>query len=54
MHDALAARHPIGRLGAAGEVAHPVSFLLSEKASFVSGAGYLPGGRRLNRPVASR
>ncbi len=35
---ALAAKHPIGRLARAEEVANVVAFLLSDKASFVVGA----------------
>jgi NAD(P)-dependent dehydrogenase (short-subunit alcohol dehydrogenase family) len=43
---ALAAVHPLGRIGAAAEVAEAVAFLLSDAASFISGA-VLPvdGGR---------
>lgn len=35
---ALASMHPIGRLGSAAEVADVVTFLLSDRASFVVGA----------------
>lgn len=35
---ALIAKHPIGRLGTAEEVAHLVCFLLSDRASLITGA----------------
>lgn len=37
----LVSRHPIGRLGEAGEVAELVAWLSSARASFCTGA-YLP------------
>jgi NAD(P)-dependent dehydrogenase (short-subunit alcohol dehydrogenase family) len=37
-HDALCAKTPLGRIGRAVEVAGPVVFLLSEAASYVTGA----------------
>jgi NAD(P)-dependent dehydrogenase (short-subunit alcohol dehydrogenase family) len=41
---ALVQRHPLGRLGQPEEVAHLVSFLLSEEASFITGGYYLIDG----------
>lgn len=41
---ALIARHPLGRLGKAEEVAKLVRFLLSEDASFITGGYYLVDG----------
>ncbi|TQL47093.1 NAD(P)-dependent dehydrogenase (short-subunit alcohol dehydrogenase family) [Homoserinimonas aerilata] len=43
-YDGLVAKHPIGRLGTSEEVAEVVLFLLSDKASFVTGAQYLVDG----------
>lgn len=40
----LAARHPVGRLATAGEIAQVIVFLLSEAASFVTGAVYAADG----------
>lgn len=42
--DGLKAKHPLGRLGPAEEVAKVVNFLLSDDASFVTGAYYLIDG----------
>ncbi|MGO3884657.1 MAG: SDR family NAD(P)-dependent oxidoreductase [Mycetocola sp.] len=42
--DALVAKHPLGRLGRPEEIATVVRFLLSEDASFVTGAYYLIDG----------
>lgn len=42
--EALIARHPVGRLGTAEEVASFVAFLLSEKASFITGSYHLIDG----------
>jgi len=44
MKDALIAKHPMGRLGKAEEVAELVLFLSSEKASFMTGGYYLVDG----------
>ena len=42
--DGLVAKHPLGRLGPADEIAKVVRFLLSDDASFVTGAYYLIDG----------
>lgn len=43
-YDGLVSLHPIGRLGTAEEVAHLVLFLLSDKASFITGSQYAIDG----------
>lgn len=42
--EALVAKHPLGRLGKAEEVAPIVCFLLSDEASFMTGGYYLVDG----------
>lgn len=42
--EGLVAKHPLGRLGRAEEIAKVVRFLLSDDASFVTGAYYLIDG----------
>jgi len=41
---ALVGRHPIGRLGRSMEVAHTIAFLLSDAASFITGAALVVDG----------
>ncbi|WP_022887115.1 SDR family NAD(P)-dependent oxidoreductase [Glaciibacter superstes] len=43
-YDGLVGKHPIGRLGTSEEVAELVLFLLSDKASFITGSQYLVDG----------
>lgn len=47
--DAIAARHPVNRLGTPEEVAAVVAFLTSEQASFVTGSCYRVDGGFLTR-----
>lgn len=42
--EGLEAKHPLGRLGQADEVANVITFLLSDKASFMTGAYVLVDG----------
>ena len=43
-HQALAKKHPVGRLGKAEEVAALVSFLFSDEAQFITGSQYVIDG----------
>lgn len=43
-YDMLASKHPIGRLGTAAEVAALVLFLLSDRASFITGSQHVVDG----------
>ena len=46
--DAIVAQIPVGRLGGTHEVAHLVSFLASDEASFITGANYsINGGQHV-------
>lgn len=48
-YDGLVGLHPIGRLGTVEEVAEVVLFLLSDKASFVTGSQYAVDGAYTTR-----
>ena len=43
-YDALTALHPIGRLGTSEEVAELAIFLLSDRASFITGSQHVVDG----------
>ncbi|MDE0231250.1 MAG: SDR family oxidoreductase [bacterium] len=48
--EAATAEHPLGRLGATGDLAEAIVFLLSEQASFITGAQvHVDGGFRAQR-----
>ena len=44
VNEALAGRHPLGRIGSAGEIAESALFLVGDGAAFVSGADLLVDG----------
>lgn len=43
-YDQITAKHPIGRLGRSEEVANLITFLLSDRASFITGSPHLIDG----------
>jgi NAD(P)-dependent dehydrogenase (short-subunit alcohol dehydrogenase family) len=47
--DSLGERHPLGRIGQPGEIADTIAYLLSEKASFVTGSEFVVDGGALAR-----
>ena len=49
VYDGLVSLHPVGRLGTPEEVAAVVLFLLSEKASFITGSQYVVDGAYTTR-----
>ena len=48
LHEKLSNRHPLGRFGTAAEVARVIAFLVSDEASFVTGANWNVDGGYLS------